>query len=74
MIYEPLLEVKEKKSKYRYCIDVINITLAFSTTIFTFLTYQYLKAIADGIKDSDIKEVVGIFEGLKECVEEAGFC
>lgn len=74
MIYEPLLEVREKKGRCHYCSDVTKIILSFSTTIFTFLTYRYLKAIAEGIQNSNINEVVGIFEELRECIEASGIC
>jgi len=74
MIYEPLVKTKENGNKCRYCVYSIIVTMTFSTSVFTFLTYQYLKAIAEGIENSNINEVVGIFEELRDCIEASGVC
>jgi hypothetical protein len=74
MNYEKMYVVKKNNKNYNYCLQSMILLFSFFISIITFLNLEYMKALVNGIKDSNIQEVVQIFEALKECIEAAHIC
>lgn len=56
------------------CINISKLILMTSTTTFSFLTFYYLKQLAEGLEKLDLKQLFGIFEELRECIIESHIC
>ena len=74
MNYERMYIVNENKKNCNCFLQSMILLISFIMSIFTFLNFEYMKALSDGLRDSNIQEVVKIFEALQECVEAAHIC
>jgi len=72
MDYERLYTVN--KNRYINCLNSMIFATSFITSIFSFLTFEYIKHMADGLENSNLQEVVNTFAELKECIEKSHIC
>lgn len=71
MFYQAL---NSKIECFDKCIKVTEIFLLSSTTVFTMLTFVYLKEMTDVLRNVDFNIIEDTFDDLKECIIKSGIC
>ena len=71
MFYQAL---NSKIECFDKCIKVTEIFLLSSTTVFTMLTFVYLKEMTDVLRNVDFNSIEDTFDDLKECIIKSGIC
>ena len=56
------------------CVKVTEIFLLSSTTVFTMLTFLYLKEMSETLQHENFGSIEDTFEELKECITRSGIC
>ena len=56
------------------CIKITEIFLLTGTTVFTMLTFMYLKDMTEALRNANFDSVEKTFEELKECITKSGLC
>ena len=71
MFYQPL---NSKIEYFDKCFKITNLLLMTSTTVFTMLTFIYLKELSESLQHADFSSIEETFEYLKECIINAHIC
>ena len=71
MFYQAL---NSKIECFDKCIKVTEIFLLSSTTVFTMLTFVYLKEMTDVLRNVDFNIIEDTVDDLKECIIKSGIC
>lgn len=71
MLYQAL---EPKVECFDKCTRITGLILLTTTSVFTMLTFLYMKGLVEGLEDANLKEVEQIFEQFRECVIESGIC
>lgn len=71
MFYQAL---NSKIECFDKCIKVTEIFLLSSTTVFTMLTFVYLKEMTDVLRNVDFSIIEDTVDDLKECIIKSGIC
>mgnify|MGYP006426325435 CR=1 FL=1 len=71
MFYQAL---NSKIECFDKCIKATEIFLLSSTTVFTILTFVYLKEMTDVLRNVDFNSIEDTFDDLKECITKSGIC